>query len=202
MDNNTNTYTFEKKKKLLDRINKLSSRTDFEQIKKIILNKNPELDSMKNQNGLFLQFNYLSNDSYVELASYLDKTDKLKLKKLKEEIMNTSEMMSDEDTFVNSDKNISKKLRLTNTESHIINRVKYEKELKKNESMSEIDEFHVYDPDLAHKKKSELKVESRVDIFVSIKEETEKRKNKKNVAPNEDTIIIPKKSHRYVKEKN
>ena len=174
----TNTYTFDKKKKLLDRINKLSSRADFEQIKKIILEKNPELDSMKNQNGLFLQFNYLSDDTYLELAGYLDKSDKIKLKKLKNEIMQTSEAFSD-DTTTNcgSEKNMSKKLRLTNTESHIINRVKYEKELKKNESMTDVEELHIYDPETSHKKS---------DIFVLINEENEKKKAKKIVVKNEN----------------
>ncbi len=105
-----NTYTFDKKKKLMERINKLSSRSDFEQVKKIILNKNPELDSMKNQNGLFLQFNYLSNETYVELTACLDKIEKLKLRKLRDEMLETSEAISDEEGQItnNSDKNMSK----------------------------------------------------------------------------------------------
>lgn len=188
----TNVYTFEKKKKLLDKINKLSSRSDFEQIKKIILENNPELESMKNQNGLFLQFNHLSNDSYIELANFLERTEKIKLKKLKDEIMETSEILSD-DTFTNnnSEKNISKKLRLTNTESHIINRVKYEKELKKNESMTDVDEFNVYDPETSHKK------QNKPDIFVSINEESEKKKNKNKKANDE----VPKKNSKQIKNK-
>ena len=200
----TSAYTFEKKKKILDRINKLTQESDFIQIKKIILENNPELDSMTNHNGLFLQFNYLSTATYIELSKYLDKSDKLKLKKLKNEIMETSEVISD-DTFTNngSDKNVSKKLRLTNTESHIINRVKYEKELKKNESMTDVEELHIYDPETSHKKnkisktttkttkimnstdtnvtnidKTDLNI-SKPDIFVSINEENENKKSTK-----------------------
>lgn len=201
-----NAYTFEKKKKLVDRIHKLSSRSEFEQVKKIILEKNPELDSMKNQNGLFLQFNYLTNDTYVEISSFLDKNDKLKLKRLKEEVMDTSEIVSDEETFTNnnSDKNMSKKLRLTNTESHIINRVKYEKELKKNETLADVDELHIYDPETSHKKQTK-KSETKSDIFVAINEEQDKKKSKKIVVKNDPDVvddIVVKKATKQTKKKN
>jgi hypothetical protein len=77
----------------------------------------------------------LNNNTYIELTSYLNKNDKNKLKKLKDEILDTSSIASDECVSnTNSEKNMSKKLRFTNTESHIINRVKYEKQLKENES--------------------------------------------------------------------
>lgn len=209
MDNTKidNTYTFDKKKKLMERINKLSSKAEFEQVKKIILEKNPELDSMKNQNGLFLQFNYLNNETYIGLTSYLDKLEKLKLKKMREELLETSEALSDDDTFTNnnSDKNMSKKLRLTNTESHIINRVKYEKELKKNENMTDVDELNIYDPELSHKKPN---------IFVSITEDPNKvqdkkkeKKEKKIVVKTEDqnqdnNETIPKKVMRNKRKVN
>jgi hypothetical protein len=157
-------YTFEKKKKLLERINKLTSRIDYNNIKKIILDKNKNLDSLENQNYLFLQFNYLTTETFVELTCYLDKLDKFKLKKLKAETIETSESMSNDDTNNNSEKNVSKKLRLTNTESHIINRIKYEQELKNNENIDN-DEIHVYNPDTSHKTQSKSS-----DIFVSLNE--------------------------------
>jgi hypothetical protein len=170
-----NIYTFDKKKKLMERINKLTSRSSFEQVKKIIVENNQELESMQNQNGLFLQFNNLNNDTYIELTSYLDKLDKANLKRMKDEIMETSEAISDEDTFNGgSEKNMSKKLRLTNTESHIINRVKYEKELEKNNNMTDIEELSVYDPETSHNKKP------KADIFVSL-DDGDKKKNKKIV---------------------
>ena len=170
-----NIYTFDKKKKLMERINKLTSRSNFEQVKKIIVENNQELESMQNQNGLFLQFNNLKNETYIELTSYLDKMEKANLKRMKDEIMETSEAISDEDTFNGgSEKNMSKKLRLTNTESHIINRVKYEKELEKNNNNTDIEELSVYDPETSHNKKP------KADIFVSL-DDGDKKKNKKIV---------------------
>lgn len=186
----SNIYTFDKKKKLLEKINKLKSKSNFEQVKKIIQDKNPELESMKNQNALFLSFNNLSNDTYLELSDYLDRVEKLRLKQMKEEIMETSEAVSDDDTFTNnnSDKNISKKLRLTNTESHIINRVKYEKELKKNENMTDVEEINIYDPEMSHKRKIIDNKENKENkdnksenpnIFVSINDDSNRKKAKK-----------------------
>lgn len=172
-----NVYTFDKKKKLAGRIKKLTQRFDFEQVKKIIMENNPELESMKNQNGLFLAFNNLTNDTYVKLANYLDKMEKQNLKKIRDQILETSEILSEEETIANtSEKNMSKKLRLTNTEAHIINRVKYEKELKKNENMSDTDNMNIYNPDITHKKKI-IETKEKNDIFVALNDD-EKNKSK------------------------
>lgn len=151
-------YPFDKKKKLLEKINKLSSRADFEQVSKIIAENNPELGSMKNANGMFMRFDTMTTKTYLELTSFLDKVDKRKQKQMVNTIRESSDVFSQEedddknftlsgtrDSHVTSEKNISKKLRLTNAESHILNRVKYENELKKNESeFGELEELTVY----------------------------------------------------------
>lgn len=181
-----NNYTLDKKKKLLDKIKKLTSRSDFDQIKKIITEHNPNLDSMKNANGMFLSFGSLSNQTYIELSSYLDKMEKKRIKQMKNEILESSDIFSTEDTTMltqsieQPDKNMSKKLRLTNGESHILNRVKYEKELKKNGNISEdFEELTVYDPNVFQSKQSKVvknKNQKIDDIFVHVDEEEDKVK--------------------------
>lgn len=133
-------FSFEKKKKLATGIQKLSSKADLVQIKKIIVENNPELAFMKNSNGYFMQFQNLSNETYIKLSDFMNEKDMQKKKKMLKEI--ESEILSDEiNTLTDnvSDKNMLKKLRLTNTENHILNRAKYEKELMKNESNSDAD---------------------------------------------------------------
>jgi len=128
--------SFDKKRKLADRIQKINNKTELQHIKAIIAENNPDLAFMKNSNGYFLQFQNLSDATYIAITKYLDKLDNKKLKDIETDIIDNSELLSDENTTLTenaSDKNVSKKLRLTNAESHILNRVKYEKELKKNE---------------------------------------------------------------------
>jgi hypothetical protein len=127
----TETYSIEKKKKLAERIQRLTVESDLKQIKNIIFTNNPSLDVTKNKNGYFMQFQNLSYETYVEIEKYINKADTRKLKEIESEILQSSEYVdeiSDE-----KGKKKSKKLRLTNTENHILNRVKYEKELEKNE---------------------------------------------------------------------
>jgi hypothetical protein len=130
----TENYTLEKKKKLADRIQKLTEKSDLIRIKNLIAENNPDISFTKNSNGYFLYFHNLSNETYLAINKFLDKVEKRKLMIINSEI-NTE--LADESETINedySDRNISKKLRLTNTENHLLNRVKYEKELKKNET--------------------------------------------------------------------
>lgn len=129
----TENYTLEKKKKLADRIQKLTEKSDLMQIKNLITENNPDISFTKNSNGYFLLFHNLTNDTYLAINKFLDKVEKRKLKIIQSEL-DTELVDSDTITDDHSDRNVSKKLRLTNTENHLLNRVKYEKELKKNET--------------------------------------------------------------------
>lgn len=138
-------YTFEKKEKLFKRINKLvekfSSKNDTVQIKKIktiIDQKNPSLETMTNNYGFFLNFEDLTDETYDELTKFVSKHEKKILKEKESEMFETSDNHTEEETVTDqySEQNLSKKLRLTNTENHILNRVKYEEELRKNEECS------------------------------------------------------------------
>lgn len=168
-------FTFEEKYKLAERIRKLTCKKELQQVKNIIEENNPELSFMKNSNGYFMQFQNLNNSTYVELGKFLDKLEKKKQKEIESEILENSGVLSEEITELTDDvseKNMSKKLRLTNTESHILNRVKYEKELKKNETNSD-DEIKYFNPGDSKQKTTKPKND---EIFVQSKK-TKKKNN-------------------------
>jgi hypothetical protein len=52
-------FDTEMKKSLANRIQNIKNKHDIKEIKKIILDTNPELDSTTNTNGLFLSFQKL-----------------------------------------------------------------------------------------------------------------------------------------------
>jgi|SaaInlStandDraft_6_1057023.scaffolds.fasta_scaffold03971_7 hypothetical protein len=186
-----NTITFDDKSKILERIKKFIPKSDENKsvmghITKI-LKEDSKLDTMENKNGIFCEFNNLSYSTYSKLTKFLDKVDKLKLKKLKETVEH-SENFTDEDTFTNngSDKNMSKRLRFTNTESHVLNRVRYEKQLKQNENSSD-EEIEIYDP-------NEHKNSQVSDIFVQV--DNNKSNSKTNAKSAKSTENSQKKSRK------
>lgn len=180
-------FSFEKKKKLADRIQKLNSKHELQQIKSIITDNNPDLEFMKNSNGYFMQFQNLSLNTYIAISKFLDKMDRKTIKNIESEVFENSEILSEGITHLTDEiqeKNISKKLRLTNTESHILNRVKYEKELEKNEmeSTEQIEYYNYEKPSFNHSSndnnsKSE-NVTKQDDIFVH-KDPKKSKKSKK-----------------------
>lgn len=171
-------FTFDKKKKLVDRIGKLTNKTDLAIVKELILKNNPELEFMKNSNGYFTKFDKLSNKTYNDILLFLNKNDKKKMKVLEQEILDTNELLDSSDNNTNliidvSDKNLKKKLRLTNTENHVLNRAKYEHELRKNENNSDDDITYFNSENI---KSKDVKNKKQEDIFVSSKKQM-KNKN-------------------------
>lgn len=138
-------FDSEMKKSLATRIQNIKNKNDVKDIKKIIFDNNPELDKTKNSNGVFLRFQKLSQETYPKIKKYLDARDKQeKLKELKSEIMD-SEALSEEIKFLTetseSKCNISKKYRLTNEETNLLNRMKYEKNIEENARDDDVDIF-------------------------------------------------------------
>lgn len=123
-------FTFEEKKKLADKIQKLTNLSDYKAVHDIIIKYNPDLPITKNKNGYFMHFQSLEQKTYSSLIKLMQKIDSRKIKEIESEICIQSENLSEDA----QGKTISKKLRLTNTENHILNRVKYENELKKNDN--------------------------------------------------------------------
>lgn len=159
-------YTFDRKKKLSERIQKLATKKEIQAVKNIIVEKNPDLEFMKNSNGHFVQFQNLSNDTYIDITKYLDKNDKRKQKDIDADMEKSVNALTDDINLTDtSQRNSSKKMRLTNTENHILNRLKYEQELKKNETNS--------DENVAYFSHDNIKSD---EIFVQKKAKTSNKK--------------------------
>lgn len=138
-------FDTEMKKSLANRIQNIKHKGDIKEIKKIILEHNPDLDSTENKNGLFLRFQKLSSNTYFYIKKFLDTRDKQqKLKEIQSEIID-SEALSEEIKFLTetseSKHAISKKYRLTNEETNLINRIKYEKNIEENAKVDDTDIF-------------------------------------------------------------
>jgi len=68
-----NNYTYEQKEKLARRINKIKNKQKLIDILKII-QKDPSYDGMtENNNGIFMLFHKLTNDTYYKIEKYLKK---------------------------------------------------------------------------------------------------------------------------------
>lgn len=129
-------FTFEKKKKLMEKIQNLKDKNEINDIRNIIFLHTKDPPHMKNSNGMFFVFDDLSEATYVELTKYIDKKNKKKLTQLEKEINQASELLSEELEAIPEKKThkiVPKNLKLTNAETHLLNRRKYEQELKKNE---------------------------------------------------------------------
>lgn len=157
----SNTYPTDKKRRLVDRIHNVKSKEHLKTIKGIIVSTNPELSFMKNNNGLFAEFQSLNTQTYLELEKFLNKLDKAKQKREESE-MDALEIMSSDMPSTMTDEmpkkqEYSKKLRLTNTETHLLNRARYEKEIKKNENSDNDDVYDDYNPTTLPKIESPVK---------------------------------------------
>lgn len=139
------------------RMEKIKERKDWIQVKTIIEKHNPNIKMVKNRNGYFVVLNDLEPQTYVELDKFLKKVEK-QAKKAELSSLLSSDFYTEEEK---EKPTISKKLRLTNTETHILNRTKYEKELKKNELDLDSDietEYFSFDVlDAANKKTTKKK---------------------------------------------
>lgn len=129
-------FDTEMKKSLANRIQNVKYKSDIKEIKKLILEHNPELDATKNTNGVWLRFQKLSQETYPKIKKILDARDKQeKIKAIQSEILD-SEALSEEIKFLTETSenktSLSKKYRLTNEETNLINRIKYEKNIEEN----------------------------------------------------------------------
>lgn len=131
-------YSFDEKKSLANRIKKLNSLKDFDNIKKIILdNKDyPVKDYTKNESVYLIHFEKLPEKIYKDLENYLDIRARENTKKLMSEIESDYPDSEVVDSFV--EEKDEKRYRLTHMENHILNRSKYDKEMSKNKENNEL----------------------------------------------------------------
>ena len=82
MSSKNDKITFEFKKKLKERIEKLSEKEHIEKIKQLILKNNPDLSYTQNSSGVLLFFHNLTENTYQKLDMYLRKIDTEKIRKI------------------------------------------------------------------------------------------------------------------------
>jgi hypothetical protein len=106
-------------------------KKDLKQIKKIIEENNPDMSMTKNNNGYFSpDFETLSYNTYVQLEKFLENMKEVK----------SDENMTAESEYYfcgTSDKNnsnLNKRLKYTNSENLILNKMKYENALKEHQN--------------------------------------------------------------------
>ena len=121
-------YTFEFKRKLKERIEKINSKEHVEKIKQIIFKNNPNMSYTQNSSGVLLFFHNLSDVTYQKLDMYLKKIEFEKIKQL------TTTNISDEDLDVeivapNMSDNFNN-IRLSSLEKNIIKKKDYYEKLK------------------------------------------------------------------------
>jgi hypothetical protein len=130
-------YSFEKKKKLANKISKMRNKKHLKRIKKIIFDNNPDINAKKNSQGYLMFFHNYENKTYYILEKYLDLIEKNKIDSQIKTITDTSDlMMSSEDNARNGNSTdyskMRTRLRYSNKEKRLIKRKVYETDLDKN----------------------------------------------------------------------
>ena len=124
MNSKNEKITFEFKKKLKERIEKLTEKEHIEKIKQLILKNNPDLSYTQNSSGVLLFFHNLTETTYQKLDTYLKKIDSDKIKRITN--------FTDDDIVTT---NLSEKIqvnniRLSSLEKNIIKKKDYYEKLK------------------------------------------------------------------------
>jgi hypothetical protein len=119
-------YSFDMKKKIKERIDKINtSREHIEKIKQIIFKYNPNLPHDKNSSGVLLFFHALEDITYQKIDIYLKKIEFEKIKQL------TTTNISDEDLIAPTlSENFNNNIRLSSLEKNIIKKKDYYEKLK------------------------------------------------------------------------
>jgi len=118
-------YTFEFKKKLKERIEKINSKEHVEKIKQIIFKNNPNISYTQNSSGVLLFFHNLTELTYQKIDTYLKKIEFEKIKQI------TTTNISDEDFITqNVSENFNINIRLSSLEKNIIKKKDYYEKLK------------------------------------------------------------------------
>ena len=131
-----NNYTYEQKEKLARRINKIKNKQKLIDILKII-QKDPSYDGMtENNNGIFLLFHKLTNETYHKIEKYFKKN----LNTTSDEQFTESQSTNNIDVIYSNDFDLDNqsKFKYSNKEKCIIKRKLYDNAL--NDLANEDDE--------------------------------------------------------------
>jgi hypothetical protein len=142
-------YTHAKKKKLAEKISKITNKSEMKDVKKIIFNSNPELAFVKHSTGILMHFESLNEETYATVEEYLNKkilkdcAKRVKNINNMESAMSSDMILSSSDADNNTD---SSNFKYSNKEKNIMRRKNYEQalnEINGNETLSV--DFEKYD---------------------------------------------------------
>jgi hypothetical protein len=118
-------YTFEMKKKIKEKIEKISEKKHLEKIRDIIFKFNPDINVSQNSSGMLLFFHNLTDETYNKIENYIGKMDKDKIKEI------TDSYNNDDIKIKINDKNINNNIRLSSVEKNLIKKKDYYEKLDK-----------------------------------------------------------------------
>ncbi len=172
-------YSFEFKKKLKERIEKLSEREHIEKIKQLIFKHNPSLSYTQNSSGVLLFFHNLTDETYSKLDSFLKKMDTDKVKKI------TMTMTDEELIQPQLKESISQNnIRLSSLEKNIIKKKDYYEKLKEENNVDTDIIYKSDDDDMDLFINKELTPASPIEVI----KPTKNVKNAKNTKPTKKPV--------------
>ena len=127
--NDKEDYSFERKKKLADKISDMRDKNILRKIKDIILTENPDIGVKKTSNGLFMYFQNYTEETYHKIEKLLHKIEREKLERQTRSIAETSEQLLQSSEAIDDtmDYNVTRsRLRYSNKEARLIRRSQYE----------------------------------------------------------------------------
>lgn len=119
-------YSHEDKKKQLYMIQKIRNKNKLKQVYLIIKKYNPSITVTENDNGIFLKFNDLNDDTYRELGELIKKYIKNKLLSEQSETYKTIYTPYSQDDLLGSTK-FAAKLKYSNKEKTLIKKKMYDR---------------------------------------------------------------------------
>lgn len=119
----TEIYSFESKKKIKERIEKIYEKDNINIIKQLIFKNNPGLQYSHNSSGILLFFHNLTDDTYSKIDLFLRKINNEKVKEL-------SSTYTEEETISDFSDLYANNIRLSSLEKNIIKKKDYYDKLK------------------------------------------------------------------------
>jgi Bromodomain extra-terminal - transcription regulation len=128
-------FTYEKKVKLRDKIEKMvKHKDDLAHVKKLLKTHNPDLCITKNNNGYIIDISNLTQQTYAEISKFINKIERKRKNISTDSEHKITNTCSDTPKYARiddlTDTVTNKKLKYTNSETHLLSRVNYEKNLK------------------------------------------------------------------------
>ena len=122
----TDTYSFERKKRLASKISEVRDKTILRQIKNIIFEENPDAIAKKSSGGYLMFFQNYAINTYIRLEELLSKIEIERLQRQTKSIAKASESLINSDDPTNDYETTRSRLRYSNREKRLMKRQQYE----------------------------------------------------------------------------